>query len=140
MQLTKHTDFAFRILIYLASTDEKLTRIQQLADGFDISKSHVMKIVNKLVHHGWVASVRGKNGGICLGSAPQDVRLNDVVVLMEQTLEPVNCKEPLCALTSACKLKGVLLQAQDEYLAHLAQFTLADLVDREMISVVRMIE
>ena len=140
MQLTKHTDFAFRILIYLASTDEKLTRIQQLADGFDISKSHVMKIVNKLVHQGWVASVRGKNGGICLGSAPQDVRLNDVVELMEQTLEPVNCEEPLCALTSACKLKGVLLKAQDEYLAHLAQFTLADLVDKKMIGVVRLIE
>jgi len=138
MQLTKHTDFAFRILIYLASTDEKLTRIQQLADGFDISKSHVMKIVNKLVHHGWVASVRGKNGGICLGSAPQDVRLKDVVVLMEQTLDPVNCQEPLCALTSACKLKGVLLKARDQYLDHLDQFTLADLVDRKTVNIVRL--
>ncbi len=139
MQLTKHTDFAFRILIYLASTDEKLTRIQQLADGFDISKSHLMKIVNKLVHHGWVASVRGKNGGIRLGCAPGDVRLNDVVVLMEKTLDPVNCEEPLCALTSACKLKGVLLKAQDQYLKHLEEFTLEDLVDRKMIDVVRLI-
>ena len=139
MQLTKHTDFAFRILIYLASTDEELTRIQQLADGFDISKSHVMKIVNKLVHQGWIASVRGKNGGIRLGRSARDIRLNEVVLLMEKTLDPVNCEEPLCALTVACKLKGVLLQAQDQYLKHLEGFTLEDLVDRKMIGIVRLI-
>jgi len=61
------------------------------------------------------------------------------VLLMEKTLDPVNCEEPLCALTSACKLKGVLLKAQDQYLKHLEEFTLQDLVDRNMIDVVRLI-
>jgi len=68
MQLTKHTDYAFRILTFLAALDkEKLTTIQQLTEGFDISKSHTMKIVNKLVHQNWIKSVRGKNGGVQLG-------------------------------------------------------------------------
>lgn len=139
MQLTKHTDFAFRILIFLASKDENLTTIQQLADGFSISKSHVMKIVNKLVHQGWVTSVRGKNGGVRLGCSPQEVSLKEVVVLMEQTLDPVNCEQPLCTLARACQLKGILWQAQDQYLAHLEKFTLADILDNKTINVVRMI-
>ncbi len=140
MQLTKHTDYAFRILIYLASSDEPLSKIQQLADGFDISKSHVMKIVNKLVKQGWVASQRGKNGGIHLGVGAEEIRLDEVVVLMEKTLDPANCDQPPCALRTACQLKGILLQAQDQYLTHLRQFTLADLLNQASVDVVRLIQ
>jgi DNA-binding IclR family transcriptional regulator len=60
MQLTKHTDFAFRTLIYLAMMEQELTTIQHITDSFDISKSHAMKIVNTLANKGWVKSIRGK--------------------------------------------------------------------------------
>ena len=140
MQLTKHTDYAFRILIFLATLEkDKLTTIKQLTEGFDISKSHTMKIVNKLVHQNWVKATRGKNGGVQLGVDAGEISLKDVVLLMEQTLEPVNCDTPLCALKTACQLKGILLQAQDQYLAHLGQFTIEDLVNNKTIDVIRLI-
>ena len=140
MQLTKHTDYAFRILIFLATLEkDKLTTIKQLTEGFDISKSHTMKIVNKLVHQSWVKATRGKNGGVQLGVDAREISLKDVVLLMEQTLEPVNCDTPLCALKTACQLKGILLQAQDQYLAHLGQFTIEDLVNNKTIDVIRLI-
>jgi len=140
MQLTKHTDYAFRILLFLASLEkETLTTIQQLTESFTISKSHAMKIVNKLVHQKWVKSVRGKNGGIRLGIAPSDISLRTVVELMEQTLEPVNCDSPLCALKSVCQLKGILCQAQEQYLEHLAKFSLEDLVDKQTVEVINLI-
>lgn len=138
MQLTKHTDYAFRILIYLAASDQELCKIQQLADRFDISKSHVMKIVNKLVNKGWVTSLRGKNGGIHLGIAAEEITLDKVVVLMEKTLNPANCTQPLCTLRSVCQLKDILLQAQEQYLSHLQQFTLADILDQDTVDVVRL--
>ncbi|MFT7558556.1 MAG: Rrf2 family nitric oxide-sensitive transcriptional repressor [Flavobacteriales bacterium] len=139
MQLTKHTDYAFRILIFLAVLDkEKLTTIQQLTEGFDISKSHTMKIVNKLVHQNLVKSVRGKNGGIRLGLAAESINLKDVVKLMEQTLDPVNCDTPVCALKTTCQLKVILLQAQDAYLEHLSKFTIDDLVNQKTTDVIRL--
>lgn len=141
MQLTKHTDFAFRILIYLAVLDkDSLTTISQLTQSFDISKSHTMKIVNKLVHHGWVNAIRGKNGGIKLGIAADQIKLDEVVRLMEQTLEPVNCHTPVCALNDVCQLKGVLWQAQHQYMAHLGQFTLKDILNEKTEKVVRFIQ
>ena len=140
MQLTKHTDYAFRILIFLATLEKKqLTTIKQLSEGFDISKSHTMKIVNKLVHQKWVKATRGKNGGIQLGVAASDISLKDVVILMEQTLDPVNCDTPICTLKTACQLKGILLGAQDQYLAHLGQFSLGDLVNKQTVDVIRLI-
>ncbi len=127
MQLTKHTDFAFRTLIYLAMMQEDLTTIQKITDSFGISKSHAMKIVNTLAKKGWVKSIRGKNGGIKLGRAPQDIRLDEVVILMENTLDPVNCDQPPCLIAGSCVLKSELLTAQQAYLNHLATISLADL-------------
>jgi len=139
MQLTKHTDYAFRILIFLATLEKgKLTTIQQLTEGFVISKSHAMKIVNKLVHQHWVKATRGKNGGIQLGLEASEITLRSVVELMEQTLEPVNCDSPICALKSACQLKGILCQAQELYLEHLGKSTIEDLVNNQTADVIRL--
>ncbi|NQZ53601.1 MAG: Rrf2 family transcriptional regulator [Piscirickettsiaceae bacterium] len=131
MQLTKHTDFAFRILIYLAMMQQKLTTIQKITDSFDISKSHAMKIVNKLVHAGWIKAVRGKNGGILLGCEANRISLKEVIELMENTLEPVNCDHPPCLISGPCRLRGILGEAQQQYLNYLAPMTLANLVDSE---------
>ena len=127
MQLTKHTDFAFRTLIYLTMMQEELTTIQKITDSFGISKSHAMKIVNTLANKGWVKSIRGKNGGIKLGCEPQEIKLDEVVSLMENTLDPVNCDQPPCLIAGACVLKNELLTAQQAYLDHLATLSLADL-------------
>ena len=61
MQLTKHTDYAFRVLIYLAmKPTDTLVTIQEIAEYFDISRDHMMKIVQKLANNGIIQSIRGK--------------------------------------------------------------------------------
>lgn len=131
MQLTKHTDYAFRILIYTASMNEKRTTIQAISEALAISKNHTMKIVNKLAQRGWLSTSRGKNGGICLGIEAEGVTLKDVVELMEHNLVPVNCESPPCVLNKRCGLKAILWDAQKRYLAYLESFTLADLLNKE---------
>ncbi len=129
MQLTKHTDYAFRTLIYLASMKEAQTTIQHIANTFGLSKPHLMKIVNKLATIGWVKSTRGKNGGIALAVDATAIRLNMVIEEMENTLDPINCAEPPCFINNVCRLKPLLMQAQKTYFAFLAQYTLQDLLD-----------
>lgn len=128
MQLTKHTDFAFRVLIYLANMSQEKTTIAEITERYDISRTHLMKVVNALVNAGWVTSTRGKGGGISLGVSPKYISVKDVVMRMEKTLAPVDCKTPLCYIDGACKLQGFLFDAQAAYLDYLAKFTLEDLV------------
>lgn len=129
MQLTKQTDFAFRVLIYLASKPaQELSQIQTIATRFDISRSHVMKIVQKMANSGLIESVRGQGGGLRLAKPTDQINLREVVELMEATLNPVNCHEPVCLIETSCVLKSYLYQAQESYLAHLSQFTLSDIV------------
>lgn len=133
MQLTKHTDYAFRVLIYLAGMQEERTTIQAITEAFDVSKTHLMKIVSELVNKGWIASTRGKNGGICLGVEASELSLRDVLIHMEKTLEPINCDSPSCHIKGVCRLKPLLMQAQNEYLKYLAQYSLADLINPEIV-------
>lgn len=130
MQLTKQTDFAFRVLIYLASiTADETSHIQTIAERFAISKSHLMKIVQKLAQHGYIQSTRGHKGGLKLGKPANTITLKEIIELMETTLEPVNCQRPLCLINGCCLLKNHLAQAQAQYLSYLASITLADLIN-----------
>lgn len=129
MHLTRHTDYALRALIYLASLPAgQQTTVQEIATRYDISRSHLMKIVNKLATAGLVQASRGSGGGLRLGRFSREIRLDEVVGLMEATLDPINCDEPVCLLRGQCRLKAILLESQQRFLENLARYTLADLV------------
>lgn len=130
MRLTKHTDYAFRVLIYLASMPEdRLSTVQEIAEKFDVSRSHIMKIVHKLAGASLIHASRGQHGGIKLGQPKEAIDLRSVIELMEATLEPVNCDEPICIIKKNCALKNILFGAQRQFLEHVGQYTLADLAE-----------
>ncbi len=130
MRLTKHTDYAFRVLIYLASMpEEQLSTVQEIAEKFDVSRSHVMKIVQKLAGAGVLRASRGQGGGVRLGQDPAAINVRSIIELMETTLLPVNCDSPVCILKKNCALKNILFDAQRQFLEHVGQFTLADLAE-----------
>jgi Rrf2 family nitric oxide-sensitive transcriptional repressor len=128
MQLTKHTDYAFRVLIYLASLpDDRLATVQEIAERYGVSRSHMMKIVNKLATAGFVHASRGQHGGLRLGRPREAINLRSVIELMEATLTPVNCDDPVCLIRRDCTLKNILFDAQRQFLEHVGRYTLADL-------------
>jgi Rrf2 family nitric oxide-sensitive transcriptional repressor len=129
MQLTRYTDYSLRVLIFLAIQPEgRRSTITEIADRFEISRNHLVKIVHRLGQLGYVTTIRGKGGGLCLGRPAAEINLAEVVRSTESTLDVVDCAEPLCPVAPACELKRVLNRARDAFLEVLAGFTLADLV------------
>ena len=130
MHITLHTDYALRVLIYLASNDERLPTIQEISERFDISRSHLMKVVNQLIRNGFVEGIRGKGGGLRLARPPAGIGIGDVVRKMETDLSLVECftDTSRCLLTASCRLKGVLNTALEAFFASLDQVTLAEVL------------
>lgn len=134
MQLTRYTDYALRVLIYLAHKDGELATIAEIAGVYGVSENHLMKIVHGLGKQGYVETLRGKGGGLRLGRPPEAINLGAVVRDTEETLHVVECLaddyDGGCRLTPSCRLKNVLQEAQHAFFAHLDGYTLRDLVAR----------
>jgi Rrf2 family nitric oxide-sensitive transcriptional repressor len=130
MRLTLHTDYSLRVLIHVAVADGRLITINDIAKTFDISKQHLMKVVNNLGQKGYLDTVRGRGGGIRLRRPPHDVNIGQVVRETEETLDVVGCLERrgYCPIQRVCELRGVLNEATQAFLAILDGYTLADLI------------
>ncbi len=137
MQLTLHTDYALRVLIYLAQKDNRLATISEITDFYCISRNHLVKVVHHLAQENFIQTTRGKHGGMRLARAAKLISIGEVVRRMEPGFELVECfnndNQP-CAVVPICALKEVLHRAIGEFLALLDQFTVADAVVQNQIT------
>jgi len=131
MQITSYTDYALRVLIYLAMSSNRQTTITEIADFYNISRNHLVKVVHQLGSKGFVRTTRGKGGGLSLQHPPEMISIGEVVRSMESHFNWVECFDPAqqhCRLLPGCGLKQLLGRAGDAYLQVLDAATLADLL------------
>ena len=129
MRLTAYTDYALRLLMYLAVADGPAT-IGEIAERFRVSRNHLMKIAFELGVAGYLETSRGRHGGLRLARAPAAIGLGEVIRATEGTPRLVPCAaehDRSCPLWQACVLRRVMEQAEAAFVGVLDGFTLADL-------------
>jgi Rrf2 family transcriptional regulator, nitric oxide-sensitive transcriptional repressor len=130
MRLTVYSDYALRLLMYLAVKDDGLATIAEIADSYGISKNHLMKVAHELGVAGYVETVRGRGGGLRLARPREAIKLGDVIRNTEPDMALVPCFAPLdcdCVIEPCCVLKKALRRAADAFLDVLDGYSLADL-------------
>ncbi len=133
MQLTLHSDYALRVLIYLGTHRDKLVTTQEISSAYGISKHHLVRVVQTLAEHQYVRLQPGRSGGVKLAREPQEIRLGDVVRRAEPSMRLAECfdrEANQCPIASVCALKGMLSEALEAFLGSLNQYTLADILLR----------
>jgi Rrf2 family nitric oxide-sensitive transcriptional repressor len=130
MQLTLRTDYALRALIYLGARPGRLCRIAEIAESFDVPRTHLMKVVNDLGARGYVQTVRGRGGGLRLAQDPAQIRIGALVRELEQGLAIIGClaEAHFCRIESCCVLRRALREGMDAFVRTLDGYTLADLL------------
>ena len=133
MQVTVRTDYGLRIMIFVASKGEQVSTIAEIAEAYDISRSHLMKIVQDLAAKGYLSAVRGKHGGLRMGRSPSEIRLGDVVRDLEPDFGLVECLRTQndCVITPVCPLKHAFIKALNAFLDTLNGYTLADMLGNQ---------
>lgn len=128
MRLTRYSDFAMRILLYLAARPDRVCSISEIAGAYGISQNHLMKVAHDLGKAGYVAAARGRAGGLRLGMSAADIRVGELIRHTEDDFDLVDC--PNCILSGGCGLSSVLDEAMAAFMAVLDRYTLADLIER----------
>jgi Rrf2 family nitric oxide-sensitive transcriptional repressor len=131
MRLTVYTDYALRLLMYLALKDDGLATIEEVAQSYGISKNHLMKVAHQLGVAGYVETVRGRRGGLRLAKPATTIGLGEVVRHCEPDMALVMCFEPIngdCRILPHCVLRRALEKARAAFSEALDKYTLGDLV------------
>lgn len=131
MRLTTFTDYTIRVLIYLAMHPDELTTVAELAQCYEISRNHLTKVIHHLGQQGYIETLRGKGGGIRLATSAADINLCILIRETEKNSALVECFAPSvnhCKITSACRLSGVLHEAQEAFYQVLDKYSVSDLV------------
>lgn len=126
MRLTRYSDYALRVLLYVGAHGDRACSIAEIARAYSISQNHLMKIVQELARSGYLATARGRGGGLRLARPPGEIVIGEVVRRTEEDFELVPCGS--CVITPACRLRGLLDEALTAFLRVLDGATLADLL------------
>lgn len=131
MRVNLHTDYALRVLVYLAVRADERVPTASIADSYDISLHHLHKVVRTLGELGVVTLHRGAKGGVELALPPEEISVGEVVRALDDDKALVECfqtETDACVISPACALKGALRRAQEAFYAELDPVTLAAVV------------
>lgn len=129
MQLTSHSDYALRVLIYLLCHPGQNVTTREMASAYGISLHHLTKVAKALCRGGWLISARGGGGGLQLAGHTPEAKVGDVIRFTEN-LDLLECFVPAkntCPIVRACELRSVLYKARQAFFAVLDGCEVRDL-------------
>lgn len=130
MRLTQFSDYSLRLLLYLSQNPTRAVTIAEAAAWYGISHAHLVKVAHRLTQRGYIASTRGKGGGLRLGKAASAINIAALVRDTEPDFHTVECfdrERGTCRITHACTLKHILSDATEAFLGTLGRYSLADI-------------
>lgn len=138
MKLTKRGEYALRTLIRLGiaeRTNEGLLSVSTLAEQEHLPCKFLEAILFELRGAGYVATVRGKYGGARLAKPMKDVKMGDVVRLIDGKLAPIGCASETeyekcsCPDEVHCGLRMLMIDVRNAIANILDRYTLEHLVE-----------
>ncbi len=134
MKLSTRGRYGTRLLLELAThKDGKPVLLKDIAKHQEISLPYLEHIVAPLVAAGIVRSTRGVHGGVWLARPPRDIRVGDVVRLLDGPTAPVDCvvAPDSCHRSSTCVTHDLWCELRDAIDKVMDAVTLEDLAARQ---------
>lgn len=138
MKLSKRGEYALRSLINLGIASEvgrPLVRVSELASNEQLPVKFLEQILQLLKDAGLVQSARGKFGGYRLAKPMREVRIGEVIRLIDGPLAPIGCvsqsayEKCSCPDEAHCGLRMLMLDVRNAIAGILDRYTLADVVE-----------
>ncbi len=131
MQLTSTTDYAIRIVCYLAAQSQMIST-SELSQELSVPYSYIPKITKKLKQAGIIKACEGIKGGYQIAKQPENISLRDVISCTESTMAISRCleKEGGCSQNyiACCKVHQILLDLQNIYNNRLESVKISDII------------
>jgi Rrf2 family transcriptional regulator, iron-sulfur cluster assembly transcription factor len=136
LQLTRGGEYAVRAMTYLAARPPgAVASLHDIGQAQDIPESFLAKILQSLVHAGLAVSQRGAHGGFVLARAADDITMRDVIEAVDGPIALNQCVlwPEDCERSGNCAVHRAWVQAQEQLMAVLERFTMAELCGQQVM-------
>lgn len=137
MKVSAQEEYGLRCLLQLASlADGEFLTLAQIAEREGISAANAGKLLWILNKAGLVSSIRGTKGGYRLSRSPLEIRLNEIIKVLNEDVLESHCKSyagilDQCVHTGDCGIRPVIVGLHELVENALAGITLAQLIGTE---------
>ncbi len=136
MKLSTKGRYGTRALLELAlHQDEGPILLRDIAQRQQIPLQYLDHLISPLIAGGIIRSTRGAKGGVSLVKSPEQIKLSEVIQLLEGSLALVDCvnNPEACDRAELCATRDIWGEVKKAMDAVLQSTTLQDLVERQKI-------
>ena len=133
MRLSTKSRYGTRAVLDIALQDEKVVRLKDIAERQQLSLSYLEHLITPLIIGSILRSNRGREGGISLAKPPEEIKVSEIVQMLEGPTVTVDCvKNPsLCERSESCVTRDLWAEVNQAMDTVLESTTIADLVKKQ---------
>jgi Rrf2 family protein len=134
MKLSTRARYGTRALLDLAlHQGEGLVLLKDIARRQEVSLPYLEHLITPLITAGLVKSTRGARGGVLLLKPPTEIKLSEVLELLEGSIAPVDCinNPKICPRSESCVTRDVWIEMKRAMSQVLDSTTIQNLVERQ---------
>jgi Rrf2 family transcriptional regulator, cysteine metabolism repressor len=134
MKLSTRGRYGLRALLDLAlHQGEAPVLLKDIARRQQFSLPYLEHLIGPLVNAGLMKSTRGARGGVLLVKPPSEIKLSEVVQLLEGSVALVDCIDnpKVCPRSEFCVTRDIWTEMKSAMSQVLDSTTLQDLVERQ---------
>lgn len=132
MRLSKKAECGTRVVLELAANYGKgVVPLSDIAAKEGISVKYLEQVMMTLRRAGFVMATRGALGGYSLKRPPWEIRMGELLRVLEERLEPTECsrQDPSCHRSGKCRARPLWVHLSQAVQKALDSMTLQDLLE-----------
>lgn len=136
MILSKTSEYALRILSYMARNEQEKFSAQEMHEKMQIPERYLRRLLTKLANCGFIKSERGRTGGFTFAKPLDQIFIGEVVASVEGFDNESYCILGFseCSFEHACSMHEIWAETREQVVKLLTKTTLADLMKKEVKS------
>lgn len=129
MKLTNTSEYALRILTFMARNPEGLFSAKSLVEKLNISDKYLRRLMTDLAKAGFIYSIQGRDGGYRFAKMPNEIFLSEVIDAVEGMKKYTGCVLGFekCSDENPCAMHNSWVSVRAEFVKMFTTKTISEL-------------
>ena len=129
INFSEASSLAIHAVVLIAQAKGEAVNVNSISDATGASRNHLAKVMQRIVKHGIVTSMRGPSGGFKLKNNASEVTLYDVYECIDGPIILEGCPldRPICPFEK-CIMGGIVNKLTNEMKTYLQKETISNFI------------